>query len=221
MVNKTILSKNQQRLLDLISKDSSICNFFYLTGGTALAEYYLHHRLSEDLDFFSEQEFDSQMVYIFWKKLQNYAGIKKIDFQKVFNRNLFFLYLKDGDIVKTEFTYFPFPRIEENKKIDKLAIDSLLDIAVNKVFTIYQKPRSRDFIDLYLILQENEWSIESLLKKAQIKFDWHVDILQLGAQFLQVKEVKDYPQMIKKIKQSDLEKFFLNEAKNFKNKVLE
>ena len=32
-------------------------------------------------------------------------------------------------------------------------IDSLIDIATNKIFTIYQNPRSRDFIDLYLILK--------------------------------------------------------------------
>lgn len=36
---------------------------FYLTGGTALSAFYLQHRLSEDLDFFTnndvaEKEFD-------------------------------------------------------------------------------------------------------------------------------------------------------------------
>jgi predicted nucleotidyltransferase component of viral defense system len=29
--------------------------YFYLTGGTALAEYYLGHRLSYDLDLFTSQ----------------------------------------------------------------------------------------------------------------------------------------------------------------------
>ena len=31
-------------------------SFFYLTGGTALAEYYLGHRLSYDLDFFTSDD---------------------------------------------------------------------------------------------------------------------------------------------------------------------
>ncbi|MBI4652722.1 hypothetical protein HY750_00505 [Candidatus Kuenenbacteria bacterium] len=61
--------------------------------------------------------------------------------------------LIDGDKIKMEFTYFPFIRIEKKEKVGNLYIDSLLDIAVNKIFTIYQKPRSRDFIDLYFILQ--------------------------------------------------------------------
>ena len=57
MPGKSILSQNQKDILAIISKDKLICDNFYLTGGTALAEFYLHHRLSEDLDFFSENEF--------------------------------------------------------------------------------------------------------------------------------------------------------------------
>lgn len=52
MAEKTVLSKNQKDIFTIISKDKIICDNFYLTGDTALAEFYLHHRLSEDLDFF-------------------------------------------------------------------------------------------------------------------------------------------------------------------------
>src|SRR3989338_8739682 len=220
MDSKTILSANQKKLLDIISGDKTICSHFYLTGGTALAEFYLRHRYSEDLDFFSEKEFDQQAVFVFWKKAQKQGGIKKIDFQQSFNRNLFFLYLKDSNIIKTEFTFFPFPRIESKKKMGQLSIDSLLDIAVNKLFTIYQKPRSRDFIDLFLILKEEKWKITDLIKKAKIKFDWHVDPLQLGVQFFQAKEVKDYPRMVCKIKSSEWQEFFVIEARKLKNNIL-
>src|SRR3989344_3193366 len=135
MAGKTILSENQRKLLKIIGNNKNICQYFYLTGGTALAEFYLHHRLSEDLDFFSEEEIDSQIVFAFLKSIQKSAGIKKIDAQQSFNRNLFFLHLPDGDVIKTEFTYFPFPRIEKKNKIDNLLVDSVLDIAVNKIFT--------------------------------------------------------------------------------------
>lgn len=220
MAVKTILSKNQRKLLEIIGREKKLCSFFYLTGGTALAEYYLRHRLSEDLDFFSEEEFDPQMVFVFWKKVQKESGVKKIDFQQSFNRNLFFLRI-GKETIKTEFTYFPFPRIENKKKIGSLAIDSLLDIAINKLFTIYQNPRARDFIDLYFILQKEKWTIADLIKKAKIKFDWHVDPLQLGAQFLQAGVIKDYPRMIIKIKPAVWRKFFAEEAEKLKNDVLE
>src|SRR3989344_3686752 len=220
MATKTILSENQKNLLKLIDAEKYLAKSFYLTGGTALAEYYLQHRLSEDLDFFNEKEFDTQPIYAFWKKIQKQAKIKKIDFQQSFNRNLFFLHLSDGDVIKTEFTFFPFPRIEQKKKVDGLAVDSLLDIAVNKIFTIYQNPRSRDFIDLFFILKKEPWSIASLIKQAKIKFDWHVDPLQLGAQFVQSTKVKDYPRMIKKNDHKEWQDFFLAEAKKLKKDIL-
>jgi predicted nucleotidyltransferase component of viral defense system len=214
-----ILTKKQLEILDKISGNKNICRSFYLTGGTALAEFYLQHRLSEDLDFFSEKEVEPQAIAVFWKQHQKALGIKKVVFEQSFNRNLYFLHLAK-EIIKTEFTYFPFPRIEKKIKINKLFVDSLLDIAVNKVFTIYQKPRSRDFIDLYLIIKQTGWQIDDLVKKARMKFEWHIEPLQFGAQLIKVTEVKDYPRMIKKIEPKIWQDFFLNEAKELKDKIL-
>mgnify|MGYP003394189075 FL=1 len=214
-----ILSENQKKILDLLSKEQSICTHFYLTGGTALAEFYLHHRLSEDLDFFSEQEFDPQSISVVLKKIQQAAGIQKIEYQQSFNRNLFFLHT-DTDIIKTEFTYFPFPRIEQKQKMGELFIDSLIDIATNKIFTIYQKPRSRDFIDLYLILTNNpELTLDSLIDKAQIKFDNYIDPVQLGAQYMRAKELKDYPRMLEKLDETIWQIFFTTEAEKLSVKI--
>lgn len=216
----TILNPDQTNILEIISQDAVIYRNFYLTGGTALAEFYLKHRLSEDLDFFAEEEFDPQFISIFFKKNQDQMGIKKVDYKNSFNRNLFFLHLKNKEIIKTEFTFFPFLRIEKKIKKGDLFIDSLLDIAVNKLFTIYQKPRSRDFIDLYLILKKTNWKIEDLIKKAKIKFDWHIDYLELGSKFLLAKKIKDYPIMLKKENPKIWQDFFSNEAMKFKGKIL-
>src|SRR3989344_9007502 len=217
----SILFDNQKRILFLLSKEKIINNNFYLSGGTALAEFYLRHRLSEDLDFFSEQEFDVEAISAFFKKIQKDAGIKSVKYEQSFNRNLFFLEL-ENDFIKTEFTYFPFTRIETGKNIDSLQIDSLLDIAVNKVFTIYQKPRSRDFIDLYLILKlKPEWNIDELVKKAHIKFDNYLDPLQLSAQFVKVDILKDHPKMVTKISEKEWQEFFINEAKKLSASKLE
>lgn len=208
-----ILSKNQNILLSILAKEKTMTDNFYLTGGTALAEFYLQHRFSEDLDFFSENEFDPQVISSLFKKIKKDFNIEKVSYEQSFNRNLFFLKLKN-DSIKTEFTYFPFTRIDLKQKFGELSIDSLLDISVNKVFTIYQKPRSRDFIDLYCIIQEKkEWTIDSLIEKAQIKFDHFVDPLQLASQFVKCEELKDYPRMLKKIDEKDWQSFFINEAK--------
>lgn len=218
---ETILTVDQTRILDAISRDPVLCRHFYLGGGTALAEFYLHHRLSEDLDFFSEKEFNPQIISVWLKKHANELKIKKVDFQQSFNRNLYFLHLRGGEVIKTEFTYYPFPRIAKQKKLNRLAIDSLEDIAVNKIFTVYQKPRARDFIDLYFIMTAKKWNLETLVKKAKVKFDWHIDYLQLGSQLLQVEEVKDYPKMIKKITPQVWQKFFISQAKKIGKRITE
>lgn len=218
---KSILSKNQKDILAIISKDKLICDNFYLTGGTALAEFYLHHRLSEDLDFFSENEFEPQGISIFLEKIKNKAKIKRVEYQQSFNRNLFFLDLFDGDKIKMEFTYFPFARIEKKEKIGDLFVDSVLDIAVNKVFTIYQKPRARDFIDLYFILKKYKALLpDDLVKKAQIKFGNYIDPIQLGAQYMKAKELKDFPKMLMNIKENIWQDFFIAEAKKLSSKII-
>lgn len=215
-----ILSKQQKKLLTLLSRERDVFNNFYLGGGTALAEFYLQHRLSEDLDFFSENEFDPLAISVIFKKIKKQAKILKVEYSRSFNRNLFFLKLKNN-VIKTEFTYFPFPRIEKKVKTGNLYVDSLLDIAVNKVFTIYQNPRSRDFIDLYFILRkERGWTLDDLVKKAREKFDTHLDPIQLGAQYIKATELKDYPVMLKKIRHKAWQDFFIKEAKKLKDKIV-
>ena len=216
----SILSENQKRLLSVLSGERAICDNFYLTGGTALAEFYLGHRLSEDLDFFSENEFLAESVSATLRKIQKESGIKSVRYEQSFNRNLFFLEM-ENDEIKTEFTYFPFERIEKKEKTGNLYVDSLIDIAVNKVFTIYQNPRSRDFIDLYFILKKRGWNIKDLVKKAQVKFDHHINYLQLGAQFMKCLEFKDYPRMIVKIAENEWQDFFIEQAKSFEGEVMD
>lgn len=217
----SILSKNQTKILSLLSEDKLISDSFYLSGGTALAEFYLQHRLSEDLDFFSEKEFDPLFISSTFKKIQDKASIEKINYEQSFNRNLFFLELKD-DVIKTEFTYFPFTRIESEKKFGDLYIDSLIDIAVNKIFTIYQKPRSRDFIDLYSVLMHEEsWKIDELVEKAQVKFDTYMNPIQLSSQFVKASVLKDYSNMIKNIDEKEWQSFFMKEAKRLTESKLE
>ncbi len=214
-----ILTDRQLVLLKKIGETLLLAKQFYLSGGMALAGFHLQHRYSEDLDFFSEDEVDALALNTFWKDVQIDLGIQKIDFEQSYNRNLFFLHFTD-EIVKTEFTYFPFPRIEKGTQEFGISIDSLIDIAVNKLFTIYQRTAARDYIDLYCIIQEKDYSIPDLIKQAKIKFDWHIDPLQLGTQFLKAKDAKDYPRLIKKVEPHQWQDFFTKEAINLKPQIL-
>jgi len=215
-----ILSQIQLAFLGELGKQEFIRKNFYLTGGTALAAFYLGHRYSEDLDFFSEKEFDILQIDVLLKGFQVKFGILNIDFQNSFNRNLFFLHLKD-EILKIEFTYFPFTRIEKGIQEWGIEIDSLLDIAVNKLFSVYQRTKARDYIDLYLLCKEKSFTIGELMQKARLKFDWHIDALQLGTQFMKAKDAQDYPRMIREISPKEWQNFFVEEAKKLGQEIIE
>jgi len=59
---------------DLILSLCSEYKYLYLTGGTALARFYLNHRLSEDLDFFIQVlDEDTEEVIEQQKKTEHYA----------------------------------------------------------------------------------------------------------------------------------------------------
>ena len=192
-----------------------------MPGGTALPEVYLHHRYSEDLDFFSEKEIDILPVDVFVKETGKALGAQSVDYQSNYNRNLFFLSLPDKSVLKVEFTHFPFPRIEHGLTEDGVTLDSALDIAVNKLFTIYQRTKARDYIDLYAICKERGFTLSDLAEKARMKFDWHIDPLQLGTQFIKAKDAVDYPRMIQKIEPKEWIGFFESEAKKLKPQIID
>ena len=214
-----ILTENQRRLLEAAGSIPFVSENFYLTGGTSLAEFYLGHRYSEDLDFFSEQEIDMLNLNAAITAIRNRVRATAIDLQQSYNRNLIFFHFGD-EVVKTEFTFFPFPRIERGNVEFGVVIDSIIDIAVNKLFTIYQRVRARDFVDLYAIMRKEGFSMGDLVAKAKIKFDWQIDPLQLGAQFMKSQEAKDYPRMTAKISPQQWQEFFIEEAKRLKSEII-
>jgi predicted nucleotidyltransferase component of viral defense system len=194
---------------------------FYLTGGTALAEFYLRHRLSEDLDLFSEEsEVDPKLVDAFLLKISPKLGIKKIKRSQFLGLVSHLLTYKDGETLKVDFNYYPFPRINKGKKYKGLKIDSVYDIAVNKLHTLFMRPRARDYIDLYFIMIKETYPLEKLIIDAKAKFDWDIDRVNLASQFTRVRDFKDnYPKMLVPFDHKEMEAFFLSQAKKLEKEI--
>ena len=81
-----ILTNKQLQIIKFLSKNNFFSNSFYFTGGTALAEIYLNHRLSEDLDFFSDDLYADEVLLDEINKLKIALKIKQIKYQKDKNR---------------------------------------------------------------------------------------------------------------------------------------
>ncbi len=210
---KTILNSFQLKVLNDF-KRSELAKKFYLSGGTALAEFYLHHRLSEDLDFFTANELNLDELKKFINDVCKKLPVKKIEFQRGYGLITFFMTAKNNEKHKIDFGQYPFGPIEQLKNFNGLRVESLFDIGVNKTHTIAFRPRLRDFIDLHVILQQKTgWSFKELLKRSFEKFEMRVDALQLGQNLMEVEKQIDMPIMIKKTDMNKVKKFFLDIAK--------
>lgn len=219
-MGKTILTPYQYQFLELVCRQPQIVKRFYLTGGTGLAEFYYRHRLSEDIDLFCEnEEVDQSVVEAFLKKSSiklKVVEIKRSLFLGLFSYTLIYA---DGSKLKVDFNFYPFPRIAKGKIYKGLSIDSIYDIAVNKVHTMFMKPRPRDYVDLYFILTKEKYPLEKLILDAKAKFDWDIDRITLGSQFKRVVDFFEMPQMLVPFNKRRMEKFFLGLAKSLEPEI--
>lgn len=164
MVEITLL---QKKVLDLFSK-SPLKNKFYWTGGTLLSVLYLHHRQSKDLDFFSNKPFTYNQIIGFVRNLKKQLKLTKIEEKKVFDRWEFFLH--DKEEIRLEFVFYDHPKIRPQKKWQGILIDSLEDIAVNKVMAFFDRNDPKDLVDLYFLLTKKKFKVKQLLKLVERKF---------------------------------------------------
>lgn len=193
---------------------------YYLTGGTPLTACYLRHRYSEDLDFFTEKaEVNLLPIERFLRDAKKQLGITKITFQSHLGLQMFFLRFRNNRELKVDFNYYPFRRIERGSTLIGVTVDSLRDIAVNKMQTIATRTNARDFVDLYFIAQETQLTFAELMRDARLKFDWYIEPVQFGKQFLKAKRLVDFPRMIKPLRKESFERFFVGEAKKLEKQV--
>lgn len=164
------LTKGQKIALDLLAK-SPVRDTFYWTGGTLLAVYYLHHRFSKDLDFFSEKPFNIHEVTKFIEELKEKGDFKTVSYQKIFDRYEFIL--KNKEQLRIEFVWY-----NHEKKTLKMRrrrylgvfIDSLEDIAANKVMALMDRNEAKDLFDIYFLITKAKFAPKKLLQLMKKKF---------------------------------------------------
>ena len=215
-----ILTPHQRACLDAIRDTRAITDHFVLSSGTALAAFHYNHRDSEDLDFFSEVEVPITGVVAFFRSVRGALAYDALDIQTSFNRNLVFIRYADGSVLKTEFTYYPFTPLVSGERYGSLRVESARDLAANKLFTISQNPRARDFIDLYLLITREGFTFDGLRADVRLKFDLHLDPLQLGTQFLKARDIADLPRMRIELPEATWRGYFVDAAKGLGSDIL-
>ncbi len=213
-----ILTSNQKKFLELFFSYFPEQKFF-LTGGTALSEYYLKHRLSEDLDLFTtDQGVDFALVSLQMNKLIHQLNFE-IDHQVSTPAFLQYI-IKRGnkeslkvDIVKDVPVHFG--RI---RNIGGINIDSLENIAVGKLLAIFGRTAPKDFIDVYFLLKEKELDFNEVFKLAKKK-DLGLNEFYLAEMFYQVTKLENFPKTLRPFNKKEMVKFFLELSQSLLLKI--
>lgn len=214
----TGLTKEQKIILKEVGNDKSLSSGFYFSGGTALSAVYLHHRVSEDLDFFTEQPFDQLFIL---NKINHWAKKYALEISPQVIENIFIynLMFPNGVTLKTDFCYYPYKRLKESQEINGVKVDSLEDIAINKLVVVSQRTEVKDFVDLYFLLKQ--FTVWNLLEGSRKKFGIKFDLLNLAADFLKIEDFEFLPKMSIPLELGELKNFYKNLAKKLGLEVVE
>jgi hypothetical protein len=165
--NNPILTERQKILLRRFTAWPH-ASVFYLTGGTALSAFYLHHRLSEDLDFFAEGDVETETLLAFFRSIPD---VDELTFERKFDRKMFMIRYSNGEQLRTEFTKYPFKPMNPFTVVEGIRVDSLADILVNKLMAMTDRRDAKDYIDIYFILKEcPELAIAEMIGRTEQKF---------------------------------------------------
>ena len=164
-------------------------NGFNLAGGTALS-LYLGHRKSIDVDLFSNFSFDTaQLIESLQQdyKLQLYSTTANTINGNIENVNV--------DIIAHRY-----PLLKDPTEIEGIRILSEPDIAAMKLNAIsVSGQRSKDFIDIYFVLENNKYSLEDMLKFYRMKYSQESDMHVLKSMvYFEDVDLADWPVMLRK-----------------------
>ena len=207
-----ILTDDQKRLLAYF-RASPLSERFYLTGGTALSAFYLHHRWSEDMDFFSEESVQIEEVLGLVKSL---PLTRQPEYERKYDRKIFLLRFSESEVMKVEFTTYPFPRFERGPVVDGVQIDSLKDILANKLAALTDRRDPKDYIDLYCALKRYPGlDLGQLARDAGVKFGVKGVEHILRGRFLEPLPPLGGLRMRQEVDQEELGRFFSRQAKEW------
>lgn len=134
-----ILPQSTHKAFEYLSHQSWLQDDWYLAGGTALA-LQMKHRLSADLDFFTQKtDFDMESLINHVSSAEWTTTLRE-------KGTLY------GELFHTKISFIVYPYFIPKKEFLSFGDINILDkqdIAVMKIIAISQRGRKRDFIDLY------------------------------------------------------------------------
>lgn len=167
---------------------------FFLSGGTALSVFYLHHRVSDDLDFFTPGRLQGA-------EIRSVLGNSSSNLRVVTDSENYFSAIANG--VKVEFVSTQHELgSPQSVQLDGavVAIDTFENIFANKLTTLVSRGDTKDFVDFHFGTARTSLTKDELISLAiqkEVTFDDPAEAAyrierNIGA----ARRRKDWPRMI-------------------------
>ncbi|MEL6717586.1 MAG: nucleotidyl transferase AbiEii/AbiGii toxin family protein [Bacteroidota bacterium] len=139
---------------------------FSLVGGTNLSLRF-GHRISIDLDLFTNQPFDAERTFQFLESKFPHIVMASQD------ENMLFTFIND---VKVDMVLLPYPYIRKIENYDDIRLAAIEDIAAMKLSAIARRGVKKDFWDIAELLEH--FSLSEMLEFYKKKYSFR-DIFHL------------------------------------------
>jgi hypothetical protein len=178
-----------KEILDLISalQGKDYLKEFILVGGTGLA-LIIGHRKSADIDLFTSTDFNAERV------------LEKLESDFLFQMD----YIEGNTIkgssggIKMDLLAHKYPSIGKTIELENIRIASMDDISAMKINSVaIDGTRVKDFIDLYFLVTEQDYSVERLLNNYKAKYSQRNALHALKSlNYFEDVDISDWPELI-------------------------
>ncbi|MGB6371616.1 MAG: nucleotidyl transferase AbiEii/AbiGii toxin family protein [Atribacterota bacterium] len=203
-----IISKKAKVNLEILTKEAVLKNF-YLAGGTGAA-LQLKHRVSLDLDFFTNKDIDTKTL------IQKIKTQGKFSIERETENTLIGIF----NDTRVSFLKYDYPLLFDLKQIKGIKIADLRDIGCMKIDAVSSRGMKRDFIDLFFICREaiSLKNLLSLFKKKYKSVNYNMLHILKSLAYFEDAENNPMPRMILPTSWQEVKSFFKEEIRKINNK---
>lgn len=167
---------------------------FRLVGGTNLSLRY-GHRLSVDIDLFTDTEYGSLDFRVFESFLKkHFTHYNCLSATSIVGAGKsYYIGKSANDAIKIDLMYAD-PFLEQAEIIDGIRMAGIKDIIAMKMNVVSRGGRKKDFWDLHLLLQE--YPLREMLNLHAQRHPWEHNEKELLEKFTDFTEAENYPDPI-------------------------
>jgi hypothetical protein len=182
------LTVAQREFLEAFGR-CELASSFYLSGGTALSAFHLHHRASDDLGLLSRLPFDPK------KLVRLVAGLSEAPpLPRRLDQRFGFVLRLRGEPLRVELVHHDYDNLDPPRsEAQGVRVDGVRDILANKLSAMIERTAPKDYADVLFLLRRPGASLLPAVHDCERKFGWPGIEYLLQPAFLRCNQLTHWP----------------------------